>query len=116
MVENILILFAELCILAGAIFTLIGAIGMLRMPDFFSRTHPVGLKDSIGLPLIILGLVLHSGFELTSLKLLFLMLFVLFTSPVASHALAKAALMIERNHHSKASRGAEDASRNEEPR
>jgi multicomponent Na+:H+ antiporter subunit G len=76
----------------GAFFSIVGAVGILRMPDLFTRMHAAGLIDSLGAPLIILGLLLHVGLELASVKLLILGLLIFFSSPTATHALAKAAL------------------------
>ena len=65
---------------------------MLRMPDFFTRMHAASVIDTLGAGLIIVGLILQSGFTLASLKLVILGLLIFFTSPTASHALANAAL------------------------
>lgn len=80
-------------ILLGAFFALTGALGILRMPDFFSRLHPAGVTDSLATPCLLIGLMLHAGLTLVSGKLLLLMLFLLLTSPTACHALAKAAFL-----------------------
>ncbi|MCB1906970.1 MAG: monovalent cation/H(+) antiporter subunit G [Rhodocyclaceae bacterium] len=77
---------------AGGVFCVIGALGMLRMPDFFTRMHAASVIDTLGAGLIIVGLILQSGFTLASLKLVILGLLIFFTSPTASHALANAAL------------------------
>ena len=79
-------------LIAGAFFTVTGAVGILRMPDFFTRLHPAGIKDALGLPLIAIGLMCVSGATLTSLKIFFLVVFILLTSPTACQALARAAL------------------------
>lgn len=76
----------------GGIFCVIGAVGMLRMPDFFTRMHAASVIDTMGAGLIILGLMLQSGFTLATGKLLVLGLLIFFTSPTASHSLANAAL------------------------
>lgn len=78
-------------IAVGGVFCIIGAVGMIRLPDVFSRMHGVGLIDTMGLGMIFLGLALQSGFTLTLAKLGMVLLFVLFTSPTATHALARAA-------------------------
>jgi multicomponent Na+:H+ antiporter subunit G len=103
MMADILPWLGNLLVLTGACFMLTGAIGMLRMPDFFCRLHPAGLKDSMGVPLVIFGLMLHAGWTLISIKLLLLLVFHLFTSPTACHAVARAALLITHNRHSRAS-------------
>lgn len=82
-----------ICLGLGAFFVFTSALGLLRMPDFFTRLHPAGIGDSIGLPLILLGLLLNQEFGLISFKIFLLIIFSLVTSATASHALAKAALM-----------------------
>ena len=79
-------------ILTGGAFGIIGGIGLLRLPDFFSRIHAASVTDSMCAPCIIAGLMLQSGFTLVTVKLAFLIVFLFLTSPTASHALAKAAL------------------------
>jgi len=63
----------------------------MRFPDIFSRLHPAGVTDSLGAPMVIMGCIMQSGFNLVSLKLSILILLILITSPTACHALAKAA-------------------------
>lgn len=93
MIEPLLHWLGNILILTGAFFVLTGALGMLRMPDFFSRLHPAGVTDSLGIPCVLIGLMIHTGLTLVSGKLLLLMLFLLLTSPTACHALAKAAFL-----------------------
>ena len=76
---------------AGGLFCVVGAVGMLRMPDFFTRMHAASVIDTLGAGLILGGLILQSGFTLVSLKLVILGLLIFFTSPAASHSLANAA-------------------------
>jgi multicomponent Na+:H+ antiporter subunit G len=80
------------CLFAGAFFTLVGGIGILRMPDFFTRLHAGGVTDTVGAGLVLIGLMIYAGPNLVSVKLLLILLFMLFTNPTATHALAKAAL------------------------
>ena len=79
-------------ILAGAFFALTAALGLLRLPEFFSRTHAVGILDTLGAGLLLLGFGLQSGFSLDSVKLALVLGFILFTGPTAAHALARSAL------------------------
>ncbi len=79
------------CLLSGGFFLVAGGIGMLRLPDFYTRMHPAGVIDTMGAGLILLGLMIQAGFSLVTVKLLLIALFLLFTSPTAVHALAKAA-------------------------
>ncbi len=81
-----------LLLLAGAAFVIIGAFGMLRLPDFYSRLHPAGLTDTMGAGLILLGLLLQAEVAIVAVKLLLIAGFLLFTSPTSGHATARAAL------------------------
>lgn len=75
----------------GVFFLLVGSIGLIRLPDFYSRSHAVGKSDTLGIILVVLGLVVHEGLSLNSVKLVMIMVFVGLTGPTATHALAKAA-------------------------
>lgn len=77
---------------AGGLFCLIGTAGLLRMPDLFTRMHAASVTDTLGAGLILIGLVLQAGLTLVSFKLLAIGLLIFFSSPTATHALAKAAL------------------------
>jgi multicomponent Na+:H+ antiporter subunit G len=76
----------------GSFFLVAGAIGLLRMPDVYTRMHAASIIDTAGAMLLILGLVVQAGFSLLALKLLFVIALLFFFGPVASHALAQAAL------------------------
>ena len=78
---------------AGALFLIVGGIGILRLPDFYSRIHPAGITDTMGAWLILVGLIVASDSIMVSIKLATLLLFLAVTSPLATHALAKAAFM-----------------------
>lgn len=82
-----------LCLLAGAFFCLVGAWGLLRMPDFYTRVHAASVLETLGADLILLGLVLQAGFTLVAAKLLLIGLLIFFASPTASHALTRAAMV-----------------------
>lgn len=79
-------------ILLGSFFTVVGAAGLVRMPDVFTRMHAASVVDTAGVGLLILGMCVQAGFGLVSLKLLFLLLLFVFTGPVVTHALAQACL------------------------
>ena len=80
-------------LILGGFICVSGAIGMHRFPDFFSRMHAASVTDTLGGSLILVGLMLQLNGEYTVLvKLILIVLFILLTSPTASHALAKAAL------------------------
>lgn len=80
-----------LCLCGGAFFCIVGAIGMLRMPDFYARTHPASMVDTMGAGLILLGLTFQAGLTLITVKLVIVFLLLLISSPTATHALVKAA-------------------------
>lgn len=80
-------------LLAGAAFMLTSAVGMIRLPDFFARLHGASLADTGGAALMILGMALQAGFTLVTVKLLLIGIFLFFTSPTATHAVAHAALI-----------------------
>jgi multicomponent Na+:H+ antiporter subunit G len=77
----------------GGIFVIIGALGLNRMPDFFTRLHATSVGDTFGAGLMLTGMMIEAGLSLVTLKLLFLLLFLWFAGPVATHALARAALI-----------------------
>lgn len=76
---------------AGGLFLLIGGIGLLRLPDFYTRMHAAGIIDTMGAGLIMVGLMFQGGLTQTTVKLILTILFIYFTSPIATHMLAKAA-------------------------
>lgn len=78
-------------LLIGCLLAITGGIGVLRMPDFYTRLHPAGKSDTLAQIFIMTGLAIYSGFTLVSAKLILIMLFLLFTTPTATHAVAKAA-------------------------
>ena len=78
---------------AGCFFFLVAALGVLRFPDVYSRMHPAGKTDTLGQALSFTGLMIYEGFNLTSVKMLFIILFMFIANPVATHALAKAAFV-----------------------
>jgi multicomponent Na+:H+ antiporter subunit G len=80
-------------LLVGGGFMLTSAIGMVRLPDFFTRLHGASLADTGGAALMIVGMALQAGFTLVTVKLLLIGIFLFFTSPTATHAVAHAALI-----------------------
>ena len=79
------------CVLTGALLGVVGGIGIHCFPDFYSRLHAVGITDTLCAALFLLGLGLQTGLNLASFKLFLIFVFLFFTSPTASHALANAA-------------------------
>lgn len=91
--SDLLDLLSGLFLFAGAFFCLVGAIGLLRMPDVYTRMHAASVLETLGVGFILLGLLLQAGFTLIAAKLLMIGLLIFFASPTASHALARAALL-----------------------
>lgn len=85
-------LLSWVSLMAGSIFLIIGTIGLIRFPDFFTRLHAASVVDTLGFILIMMGLMLQAGLSLVTVKLILIVIFILLTSPTAAHALAKAAL------------------------
>lgn len=79
-------------LLAGGTLGIIGGIGIHRFPDFYSRLHAAGITDTLCAMLILLGLGLQAGWSIAAFKLALIFMFLFFTCPTASHALANAAL------------------------
>jgi multicomponent Na+:H+ antiporter subunit G len=79
-------------LLAGGLFCIAGGLGLLRMPEFYTRVHAASVTDTLGAGLILLGLILQAGWTLVMAKLVIIGLLIFFTSPAATHALARAAL------------------------
>lgn len=75
----------------GGAFVFIGGVGVLRMPEFYTRIHPAGLTDTMGTIAILAGVMLQAGLTLALVKLFAILIFLLLTSPTATYALANAA-------------------------
>ena len=87
----VLDILSSVLLLAGVFFGFTGALGLFRFPDFFTRAHAASVTESIASILIVAGLLLQTQFDLNTAKLIFILLFLMITSPTATHALAKSA-------------------------
>ena len=85
-------LMSWISILGGLFFIVVGSIGVLRFPDVYTRLHASGMTDTMGAGLVLVGLSFQEGLTLITVRLLMIWAFLLFTSPIATHALARAAL------------------------
>jgi len=83
---------AIILIAAGVFFLMVSVLGLLRLPDFYTRTHAVGKSETLGSILVLSGLAVYNGWELSTVKILFILFFVLIANPTATHAIARAAL------------------------
>ena len=85
----------------GLFFMLVGTVGVLRMPDVYTRMHAAGMTDTMGAGFLLLGMAFHTVAGMMHgethwwtvlVRLVLIYLFLLFTSPIASHALARAGI------------------------
>ena len=79
-------------IVAGLFFLIVAAIGVIRLPDVFSRSHAISLTDSLGAFLILIGIALHEGLGTNMLKILVVLSLLYIINPVITHATVRAAL------------------------
>lgn len=86
-------ILAALLMFGGTFFMLVGSIGLHRMPDFYTRAHAAGKVDTLGIMMFLAGMMVFEGLTINSAKLLLVIAFVLMTSPVATHALTRRALL-----------------------
>ena len=85
-------LLSALLVISGGFFLIVGGLGLVRLPDLFTRLHAAGVGDTLGVGLFVLGFMFLADLGSVTVKLLLVLLFILLTGPVATHALAKAAL------------------------
>lgn len=89
--ETLLAIASGASLLLGSFLLISGGLGVLRFPDFYTRMHAAGVTDTLATISILFGLMLLAGWGLALPKLMMILLFILITSPTASHALAKSA-------------------------
>ena len=77
---------------AGLFFLIVAAIGVVRLPDVFSRSHAVSLTDSLGAFLMLIGIAFHEGLDKNTLKILVVLTLLYILNPVITHATVRAAL------------------------
>lgn len=80
-----------LLLLGSSFFFLVGTVGLIRMPDVFCRMHATTKSDTLGAGLALLALIVYRGFDVISIKLLIILVFIWITNPTAAHIMAKAA-------------------------
>jgi multicomponent Na+:H+ antiporter subunit G len=85
-------LVSAIILLGGAAFLLVSCVGLLRLPDFYTRAHAVGKAETLGSMLVLIGLAIYNGAALSSLKLLLILVIIAVTNPTATHALTRAAM------------------------
>lgn len=91
MMETALDIVSWVLLVTGSVFAMIGGLGLIRLPDVYTRMHGAGITDTMGAGLILAGLMVQGGFSLVTVKLILILIFLLYTSPTSTHALASAA-------------------------
>ena len=89
MLQNII---TVILLVSGTFFIMVSSIGLIRLPDFYTRAHAAGKSDTLGVMLTLAALAVHNGLQLTTIKLVVVILFVLIANPTATHAITRAAL------------------------
>ncbi len=85
-------IFGAVLIVMGSFFFVVGAVGIFRMPDVFTRMHAAGISDTAGAGLLLVGMMFVAGLSLVTVKLAVILVVILYSSPIATHAVAQAAL------------------------
>ena len=93
MIALVLDVVSWACLLAGGGFLLAGGIGLVRLPDFYTRLHAASVIDTLGVALILAGLMIQAGVSPVTVKLALIIVFVVFTGPTATHAVAQSAFV-----------------------
>lgn len=89
--EFVVDMLSWIMFLGGSAFILIGGIGFLRLPDLYCRMHGSGMIDTLGVVMLFVGMMLQAGLTLVAFKIFMIILFIMFTSPTGTHALARTA-------------------------
>ena len=90
--SNLTEIVSGIFLVIGAVAMLVGGVGILRMPDLFTRLHAVGIIDTLGVAAILIGLAFLAGWGLVLIKLIIIFALLMLLNPSTSHALARAAV------------------------
>ena len=83
---------SAILILGGVFFLTVSCIGLLRLPDVYTRTHAVGKSETLGTLLVLAGLAIYNGLAMGTVKILVILVFIVIATPTATHAILRAAL------------------------
>lgn len=97
MIETLYIGTIAFLMIGGVFFTLVSAIGLLRLPDIFSRSHLATETDTLGAGLTVAAVTLAMGWQSKTVVAILLLLFIFIANPTAAHAIARAAYEDRRN-------------------
>lgn len=84
-------IIAIILTLIGIFFFMVGTVGILRLPDFYCRTHAATKCDTLGAGSILLGVAIYEQFSFDAFKILLLVMLIMLLSPTAGHAISRAA-------------------------
>lgn len=76
-------------LMGGLFFFMVGTIGILRFPDMYTRAHGAAKCDTLGAVLSLTALMIYNGFNVISLKLLVIIVFIWLTNPTATHIIVR---------------------------
>jgi len=79
------------CLVLGLFFTLVSTVGVLRLPDIYSRAHTASQADTLGAGFAVTGVVLAMGVQAPTVKAVLLLVFIFVTNPTAAHAITRSA-------------------------
>lgn len=88
----ILDIVAAVLLAAGMFFHVVAALGVLRMPDFYTRLHAVSKAETLGVVLTLAAIALWAGVSLTAVKVILVAVFLFLANPTSTHAIGRAAL------------------------
>ncbi len=92
MQDQLITLISWLFLALGSFFYVVGALGLFRMPDVFTRMHATSVSDTLGVGFLITGMAIDAGWSLNTARLLIILAILFYSGPIATHALAQAAL------------------------
>jgi multicomponent Na+:H+ antiporter subunit G len=75
----------------GLLFLIVAAVGMVRLPDVYTRSHAVAVTDSLGAAFLLTGLAVQQGFSPNALRILVVLALLYILNPVIAHATIRAA-------------------------
>jgi multicomponent Na+:H+ antiporter subunit G len=89
--SGLLSLLSDICLLVGGLLCVTGGVGVLRLPEFYTRLHASSVTESLAAPILIIGLMLDLGWTLDTAKLILVIVFLVIANPTITHALCRAA-------------------------
>jgi multicomponent Na+:H+ antiporter subunit G len=84
-------ILAAILLLSGFFYIVLTAVGVLRLPDFYTRLHASGGSETLGMMLCVAGLAVYEGFTLTGVKLWFIVLFIVLANPIGTNVISRTA-------------------------